>query len=261
MAYSSGSRINTPIGAYNALNALNNVNRDLGVRQLRLATGKRVNSVGDDPSGYTIAKQMEARSRMLNAAVNNVGDAKTMLSTAEEALQTIRNLFTTIKEKVVAGSNPTSNGTALTSDINQLRTEIADIIANSSFNGTKLFSSAFSANYAVDDMGTSMTIAFDASAVTFASVASVGSVSVETNITSVETALQTIGSYIQRLDAKESNLSVAITNIEAAKSRIYDADIAKEQLEASKLQILQQTSVTQLAQANASGQVFLTLFR
>jgi len=184
-----------------------------------------------------------------------------MLGTAEQALQTVRDLFTTIKEKVVAGSNPTSNGTALTSDINQLRTEISDIINNTSFNGTKLFSSAFSAAYSVDDMGTSLTVAFDASGVTFASVASVGAVAVDTNITGVETALQTIGSYIQRMDAKEANLNVAITNTDAAKSRIYDADIAKEQLEASKLQILQQTSVTQLAQANASSQVFLTLFR
>jgi flagellin len=261
MATSSGSRINTPVSAYNALNALNNVNKDLGVRQLRLATGKRVNSVGDDPSGYTIAKQMEARSRMLGAAVNNVGDAKTMLSTAEQALQTVRDLFTTIKEKVVAGSNPTSDNTALTNDINQLRTEIGDIVANTNFNGKKLFDSSFAASYAVDDNGTGMTIAFDAHTITFANVASTGAVSVDTNITSVETALQTIGSYIQRLDAKESNLNVAITNIDAAKSRIYDADIAKEQLEASKLQILQQTSVTQLAQANSSSQVFLTLFR
>ena len=263
MAFSTGARINTPIGAYNALNALNSVNRELGVRQLRLATGKRINSVGDDPSGYTIAKQMEARSRMLNAAVNNVGDAKTMLSTAEQALQTIRDLFTTIKEKGVASSNPTSNTVALTSDVNELRKEISDIVANTNFNGKNLFDSSFSAAFAIDDQGNSLTVGFDAHSATFASVSSLTSIqtTVQTNIDSVETALQTIGSYIQRLDAKEQNLNVSITNIEAAKSRIYDADIAKEQLEASKLQILQQTSVTQLAQANASSQVFLTLFR
>jgi flagellin len=53
----------------------------------------------------------------------------------------------------------------------------------------------------------------------------------------------------------------AITNTEAAKSRILDADIAKEQIAVVKLQILQQTATAQLAQANASPQVFLSLFR
>ena len=263
MAMSSGARINTPIAAYNALNALNAVNQELGVHQLRLATGKRINSVGDDPSGYTIAKQMEARSRMLGAAVNNIGDAQTMLSTAEQALQTIRDLFTTIKEKGVAASNPTSDQNALTSDVNQLRTEIGDIVANTNFNGKNLFSSSFSAAFAIDDVGNSLTVGFDASTATFGSVSSLTNIqsSISSNISNVETALQAIGSYIQRLQAKADNLNVSITNIDASRSRIYDADIAKEQLQASKLNILQQTSVTQLAQANASSQVFLTLFR
>jgi flagellin len=263
MASSSGARINTPVTAYNALNALNDVNRQLGVRQLRLATGKRINSVGDDPSGYTIAKQMEARAAMMSAAVNNVGDAQTMLGTAEGALQTVRDLFTTIKEKQVAASDPTSNQGALANDVNQLQAEIGDIVNNTNFNGTKLLSAAFNATYAVDDNSGMMTLSFDAHSATFATVSSssLATADFSAQISGVETALQSIGSYIQRLQAKQTNLNTSITNIQAAKSQIYDADIAKEQLEASKLQILQQTSVTQLSQANASNQVFLSLFR
>ncbi len=263
MAAVEGARINTPIAAYNALNALNNVQRQLGVRQLRLATGKRINSVGDDPSGYTIAKQMEARAGMMGAAVNNVGDAQTMLSTAEQALQTMRDLYTTIKEKQVAASNPTSDQSAIANDVNQLKAEIDDIIAHTNFNGKLLFNSSFSASYAVDDNGTSLTVGFDAHTATFGTVdsTSVATASVDTAVGQVESALQSIGSYIQRLGVKEANLNSSITNIQAAESRIYDADIAKEQLEASKLQILQQTATTQLAQANAGNQVFLTLFR
>jgi flagellin len=263
MAYSSGARINTPIASLNALNALNDVNRQLGVHQLRLATGKRINSVGDDPSGYTIAKQMEARSSQLSAAVNNVGDAQTMMSTAEQALQTIRDLMTTVNGKIIAASNPSSDKNAIANDVNQLGAEISDIINNTNFNGTSLLSSLFAATYAVDDNGGKMTIAFDASNATLATVtsANVFLANFTSSITTVETALQRIGSYMQRLDAKNSNLNVAITNIQASESRIYDADIAAEQLQASKLQILQQTSVTQLSQANSSSQVFLSLFR
>ena len=206
---------------------------------------------------------MEARAGMMGAAVNNVGDAQTMLSTAEQALQTMRDLYTTIKEKQVAASNPTSDQTAIANDVNQLKAEIDDIIAHTNFNGKLLFNSSFSASYAVDDNGTALTVGFDASAATFGTVDSVSvtTANVDTAVGQVEIALQSIGSYIQRLGVKESNLNSSITNIQAAQSRIYDADIAKEQLEASKLQILQQTATTQLAQANAGNQVFLTLFR
>jgi len=265
MAYSSGSRINTPINAYNALNALNAVNQQLGVRQLRLATGKRINSVADDPSGYTIAKQMEARARVLGAVVNNIGDAKNMAGTGEQALQTVRDLLTTIKEKVSAANDPVADKNALANDVNQLTTEINDIITKTDFNGTQLFNSAtFSQKFQV---GANLTDSLDLTwSASFASITSqtsvsIGTLSVDTQVGTVETALQTMGSLISRMDAKESNLNVAITNTQAAESRIFDADIAKEQLEATKLQILQQTAVTQLAAANSSNQVFLTLFR
>ena len=267
MAVSIGARINTPINAYNAYNALNNINRQLGTAQLRLATGLRVNTVSDDPSGYTIAKQMESRSGVLSAAVNNIGDAKNMVGTAEAALQTVRDLLTTIKEKVAQANNPVSDKTALANDVNQLATEINDIIGKTDFNGTALFSTASGSFTASFQVGANVTDTVSATwSASFASIAnqtagSIGNLDVSSNVSTIETALQTMGSLISRMDAKESNLNVTITNLDASKSRIMDADIAKEQLEATKLQILQQTAVTQLAAANSSNQVFLTLFR
>jgi len=56
-------------------------------------------------------------------------------------------------------------------------------------------------------------------------------------------------------------LTVAKTNTEAARSRIEDADMAYEQLQATKLQILQQTASAMLSQANTGPQSILTLFR
>ena len=59
----------------------------------------------------------------------------------------------------------------------------------------------------------------------------------------------------------ENNLSVAIVNTTAAKSRILDADVAKEQVESTRLQILRSLSTAQLAQANVAPQNVLSLFR
>ncbi len=68
MAIGDSSRINTNIAAFDALNALKSVNRNLKISQLRLATGKRINEVDDDPAGFTISRRLEARSRSLSVA-------------------------------------------------------------------------------------------------------------------------------------------------------------------------------------------------
>jgi flagellin len=71
--------------------------------------------------------------------------------------------------------------------------------------------------------------------------------------------LANIGDSQTRLTFKQENLQVSMTNYEAARSRISDADFAKEQMELVKLQILQQTGTAALAQANAAPQSILSL--
>ncbi len=267
MAQSNGSRINTNIQALNAYNALNDVNKKVGVHQLRLASGKRINSVGDDASGFTIGKQLEARARVYGAALNNVGDAKSLLSTAEGALQAVRDLIISAQEKIAGANNPSADKTAITNDVVQLGSEIGDIISNTNFNGTSLLSAAFSQTYQVGySSSESVTVAFDASGVTASTLtgltsATVAAASVATIATNAETALQKIGSLLQRLDVKETNINSAVTNIEASKSRIMDADVAMEQVAVTKLNILQQMGIAQLSQANASPQQYLQLFK
>ena len=73
--------------------------------------------------------------------------------------------------------------------------------------------------------------------------------------------MKDVGEYQVRLASKETTLSHAITNTEAVRSTIEDADLAKEQMEVMKLQILQQTSLSSLTQANAAPQLVLSMFR
>jgi len=80
-------------------------------------------------------------------------------------------------------------------------------------------------------------------------------------INTLANRIQDAGEYKIRLSTKERTLSVAVTNTEATRSVIEDADFAKEQMEVMKLQILQQTAVSSLVQANAAPQVVLSLFR
>ena len=84
---------------------------------------------------------------------------------------------------------------------------------------------------------------------------------IDSAISDVSEALSYIGSVVNRLSYQETSLTLAKINTESAKSRIEDADMAYEQLEATKLQILQQTASAMLAQANTGPQALLSLFK
>ena len=84
---------------------------------------------------------------------------------------------------------------------------------------------------------------------------------IDNAISDVSSALSYIGSITNRLTYQEKSLNTSKINTDAARSRIEDADMASEQLQTTKLQILQQTSITMLAQANTSPQAILSLFK
>jgi flagellin len=84
---------------------------------------------------------------------------------------------------------------------------------------------------------------------------------IEDALNYVKSGIADIGTMGTRLGFKEQAITVAYTNTEAAYNRIMNADMAAEQVEASKYAILQQTSTAMLAQANAAPQFLLSLFR
>ncbi|MRS02873.1 hypothetical protein EG832_06570 [bacterium] len=77
----------------------------------------------------------------------------------------------------------------------------------------------------------------------------------------VNSQLSKIGSLTGSLTFKEDQVSSSQINVEASYNRIMNANMAEEQVNASKLLILQQTSTAMLAQANAAPQFLLSLFK
>lgn len=276
-AFGDLSRIGGNIQALQALNSLNKVNNELGVRQLRLATGKRINTAEDDAAGFVIGRTLQARTKGLSVALNNIGDAKSMLSVAEGGLSNILDILETMKEKATQAANDTlgtSERTAIESELDALASEIDDIVNQTTFNGTQLLtgtsltiqsgeSTTDTLSIAVTSAShTATTLSVDDTSidVSSASNASTALSNINSALSTVKTSIANIGAVQARLSTKESTISNAITNTEAARSRIMDADFAKEQLESLKLQIMQQTATAALAQANAAPQVVLSLF-
>ena len=84
---------------------------------------------------------------------------------------------------------------------------------------------------------------------------------IDSAIHKVSTARAAVGAIQNRLEHTISNLGVASENLTAAESRIRDADMAKEMMQYTKQQILLQSSMSMLAQANAQPQNVLQLLR
>lgn len=280
MAIGDSTRINTNIAAFNALNALKSINRSLEKSQLRLATGLRINEVADDPAGFVISNRLRARIVGLSTAFDNVGTAKNVLSIAEGGLLNISDIIITIKEKVTQAASDTlgsAERNAIKTEIDQLTAEIDDIVGETLFNTIALIDGTYTGISLQTGEGTTNTLIISisqdhtasglslvsgslSSRVFTATGASVALSNVNAALATINNSLQDIGAKISRLTVKEGTLSIAITNTKATKSRILDADIAQEQLQSTRLQILQQTATAQLAQANVSPQNILALF-
>ncbi|MDA8218415.1 MAG: flagellin, partial [Dehalococcoidales bacterium] len=265
MATGDFTRINTNIGALNALNALKDVQSKLGVSQLRLATGKRINQAADDPAGLTIATKFGYRSSGLGQALANIGDAKNMMAVAEGGLQKINDILTQMRDKATQAASDTlgsSERGAIKAQLAQFTSEIDAIVGNTTWNGNKLLDGLSSIGGTVTfqtgaDTDSSNQIsltssgftAMDSNTLSINSLSVSSSASALASITSLSSAisavssnLQTVGALVSRLDFREETVTVAKVNTDAAYSRIMDADMANEQLNATKYQILQQTA-------------------
>ncbi|NJN94150.1 MAG: flagellin [Anaerolineales bacterium] len=284
MAQADFTRIASNIGALNSLNSLQSVNNKLAVHQQRLATGKRINSAGDDPAGLTIANKLQARSEGLKTALNNIADSKNLLSVADAGLSKMNGILVNMRNLSQSAMNDTmgtAERQAVLDQLSSYATQIDDVVKETKWNNVQLLSSGSNFTF---QTGADSTDTTTFTALTGLNSAAGGldvSISGTTTLTSASTsanfgtymgqvdkAINTVsskyanvGSLINRLSFKEEQLAVSQVNVEASYNRIMNADMAMEQLEATKFGILQQTGITMLAQANQAPQGVLSLFR
>ena len=272
--------VNTNLGALQAYNALAKVNAGTEKAQLRLATMKKINSVADDTSGYAVGKQIEAQTLQQKAQLNNISSAKNYLSTAESALQQITDKLNQIVGKQIDAADPLKSQASIAKDIRTLASEISSILANTNINGAQLLASTdgstavasptfnvSGASFSVDfASSTYLGSAALATAVGTTNLQSTGDAAViaydtTTVAANVRSALGRIGNLTQTLDSRADYLTSAIANNTATISNIFDADMAAEQLNATKGQIGGQIATAMLSQMNSAPQQLLSLFR
>jgi flagellin len=149
MANVDVTRIASNIGALNSLWALQTVNKQLGVAQTRLSTGKRINSAADDPAGLTIATKLNSRSEGLKVALSNIGDSKNLLAVAEAGVGRITDIIVQMKNKASQGASDTMGAaerTAIQAQLDAYAQQIDDIVAQTAWNGNKLIDGTYLTN-------------------------------------------------------------------------------------------------------------------
>lgn len=287
-------RINHNISSMHTQNAMFKVNRDMKVSLERLSTGLRINRASDDAAGLGVSENLRTQVRGTAQAMRNAQDGIAAISIAEGAANEISDILQRMRELAVQSANDTLTSTerAYTNqEYQQLISEIDRIAEVTNYNGMKLISS--SGNTRNDRFGIgsdgsalwidananlgkdSITITIDT--LTTTSLGTGGGTALNTtsledqesaveairsldeSIDSVNTMRSNMGAFINRLEHAINNLSVSNTNQQSAESLIRDADFAFESAHFTRNQILSQSGISMLAQANMSTQGVLQL--
>ena len=149
-AISGGGRIRTNIPAENAYNALTAAGNNIALRQLRLSTGKRINSASDDVAGYITSRALQARNGALKAALNSTGDAKNVTSITQDALDQINTLLTQVKDATATASSGalgSDEKVALAKGAYRLAQQVQFITDSTVFGGKQLLQGNYSGDW------------------------------------------------------------------------------------------------------------------
>ncbi|WP_323815631.1 lateral flagellin LafA [Cellvibrio sp. NN19] len=168
---------------------LNKTNNALGNNQQRLGTGLRINSAADDAAGLQIATRLNAQSRGMDVAIRNTGDSISLLQTAEGAFTEMTDILQRMKDLATQASNDTNSGAdliALQGEYDELGKEMANIIKNTKFAGSNLFSDGTTVNGSGGKFSAAMNFQIGASS------SETLSLNVSTKLTALGTALAAV---------------------------------------------------------------------
>lgn len=270
-------RINNNMMAMNTHRQLG-ISTNAGAKSMeKLSSGFRINRAGDDAAGLSISEKMRAQIRGLNMASKNAQDGISLIQTAEGALDEVHAMLQRMRELAVQAASDTNDDgidrAALQEEVTALQAEIVDIETRAEFNGMKLLDGDFTGKKIQIGANATQTLDVEIEALSAQmGDAATAEVTSQTNasdaikafsgaINKISTMRSKLGALQNRLEHTIKNLDNSAENLQAAESRIRDVDMAKEMMEQTRQNILQQASTAMLAQANQAPQTVLQLLR
>lgn len=272
-----GLRISTNVASIGAQRVLSKQQQRMEHAQSALASGTRIVKAADDAAGLAIGENVRGQMVGIKMARNNAYNAQSLIQVSEGGLNEINNILIRLRELGVQAASDTVSDTErsfLDQEAQQLTMEADRIAKTTRFgNKTLLDGSGEELEYHVgpfsdDDNviryqmnadATASTLGIDGVSVSDKSGARSTLQSVDDAIVKLSKMRADFGAVQSRLQMTTSNLDIQYENIAAARSRIMDADVAYESSEMTSAQILQQASVSVLAQSNQNGAAALKL--
>jgi flagellin len=279
------------LSAMYAANNLNNTNNSLSKTLQQLSSGSRINSGADDAAGLSLVDGLQANATALSQSQVNAQEGVGLLQVADGALSQVTNLLNRAVTLATEASNGTLNGAqtaAANQEFQSILGEINNIGATTTYNGQAVFGNTFNI-YTGDSTSTSATTdALNFSAID--TTAGVGEASgavaytagtgfaytpvagqklstddlttgPTTALTDLNAAINDVavqdgyvGSQINTLNAMSNVLNTQQQNIVAAQNAVQATDYAQASSNMSKYEILSQTGISALAQANSMQQ-------
>jgi flagellin len=274
-------------------------NRQLGVTQAdvaksieKLSSGERINRAGDDASGLAVSEKMRSQIRGLNQAERNIQNGVSFIQATEGYLQETQDILHRLRELSVQSANgiyTDEDRMQIQVEVSQLVDEINRIASHAQFNGMNLLTGAFAqpedpnapigrvmqlqvgANMDQNEriyIGTMTAQALhlqtaqgDAGTVSIATPEDANQAigSVDAALKQVSKQRADLGAYQNRFEMAAEGVAIAAENLQAAESRIRDADMASEMVNYTKDSILSQAGNAMLAQSNVRTQSVLQL--
>ena len=274
-------------------------NRTLGINNdnvhgniEKLSSGQRINKAGDDASGLAVSEKMRMQIRGLNQAQKNIQNGVSFIQATEGYLQETTDILGRIRELSIQSANgiySDEDRMQIQVEVSQLVAEVDRIASHAQFNGMNMLTGRFARATGENTVTASMWLHIGANmdqrmqvfigtmTAMAVGVRDIGSEQIMTiatpeeanrSIGIIDEGLKKInkqradlGGYQNRLEQTVKGLDVAAENLQAAESTIRDTDMAKQMVEYTRNQILNQSGTAMLAQANSNTQLVLSLLR
>jgi flagellin len=275
-------RVNTNVEAINVHNNLVSTSDKISTSLKRLSSGYRINSARDDAAGFAISNSFAAKVGSMKVASQNASEAQSMLQVADGAYSKVNDILVRMKNLATqAASGQTESLATMNNEFSSLQKEI-DRIAGSTTYGTKNLTDGNSTmstggvtfqvgptnatNNQINlkfsgAMGGCLGVSTSTISVNTAADAQKAMDAIDLALTSVNSYMGEIGAYQNRLQYTIENLAIGIENFAASQSTIKDVDMADEMTTFTKNQILQQSGMAMLSQANQAPQQILSLLK
>ncbi len=276
-------RIPNNVAALNVNRWLSTAQSNLTKSLERLSSGYRINSAADDAAGLAISNEFRLQISSLKVAYNNADQAINMIQVAEGSMNQIASMINRLKELATEAASDTvddNRRTYLNNEASQILEEINKIADSTKYAGQALFTASgdskvftFQVGYenedydrialSITDVHTSHLGAGGLNSISLASLSSAQAAlnSIDAALSSINSALAGLGATQNKLTYAKNQIQVMIENYTASESTIRDVDMAGEMANFTKNQILVQTSMAMLAQANSLPQTIVQLLR